>query len=97
LTGEIDTSFAVQMYDIDLFDVLGQVIKLLAYFDWALNEQCFQFNECDLLLPFVEVGKAVFGVEYRGLLILFCPQANARDFDWLKKQVTLDARRIACR
>jgi len=35
----------------------------LPHFDWALNEQCFEFDECDLLDPFVAAGKAVFGVE----------------------------------
>ena len=35
-------------------------------FDWALNEECVQYQECDQLTPFIEAGKAVFGVEYQG-------------------------------
>jgi len=33
-------------------------------FDWALNEECLSYDECDLLKPFLEAGKAVFHVEY---------------------------------
>lgn len=76
---------------------LGQVEELLPYFDYALNEQCFQYEECDLLLPFVEAGKAVFGVEYRLDTDGFCPRANAMDFNFLKKRLSLGAWRVACR
>ena len=37
---------------------LGQVHDLLPYFDWALDEQCFQYTECGKLLPFIEANKA---------------------------------------
>ena len=45
---------------------LNQVAALAADFDFAVNEQCFQYGECDLLTPFLSTGKAVFGVEYAG-------------------------------
>jgi hypothetical protein len=70
---------------------------LLPYFDWALNEECFSYEECDLLTPFIQSGKAVFGVEYELDTADFCPQANALDFDFLKKNWDLDAWRVACR
>jgi hypothetical protein len=76
---------------------LDQIPDLVAYFDWALNEQCFEFAECDLLRPFIAAGKAVFGVEYRGRPGRFCPQANALGFSWLKKRLRLDAWRLDCR
>ncbi len=82
---------------IGLKNDLNQVPELAASFDWALNEQCFQYNECDLLLPFVRMGKAVFGVEYTGSTADFCPGANSRNFDWLKKNIKLDAWRQSCR
>lgn len=44
---------------------LDQVAELESYFDFAVNEQCFEYNECDLLLPFVNNGKAVFNAEYK--------------------------------
>jgi hypothetical protein len=76
---------------------VGQVKKLLPYFDFALNEQCFQYDECDRLLPFVDAGKAVFGVEYRLETDEFCPQANAMNFNFLKKKWALRVWRIPCR
>ena len=82
---------------IGLKNDLNQVADLEPHFDWALNEQCFQYNECELLLPFIEAGKAVFGVEYSGDPDNFCPQANAMNLDWLHKRLDLDAYRVACR
>lgn len=76
---------------------LEQVTELEPYFDWALNEECFQFQECEPLLQFVNAGKSVFGVEYSGDPTGFCPAANAMNFDWLKKNPELDAWRLACR
>lgn len=76
---------------------LDQVVQLVAAFDWALNEQCFEYGECDKLAPFVKAGKAVFGVEYTLEPGEFCPQANALNFDWLKKNYDLDAERQSCR
>jgi hypothetical protein len=76
---------------------LDQVPQLVGVFDWALNEQCFQFDECALLMPFINAGKAVFGVEYELDPPQFCPQANAMNYDWLRKNIQLDAFRIACR
>jgi hypothetical protein len=59
--------------------------------------RCFQYNECDRLLPFVQAGKPVFGIEYQGEASAFCPQANAMDFDFLKKRMELDPWQEACR
>jgi len=82
---------------IGLKNDLDQIEDLLPYFDWALNEECFYYDECDLLLPFVQFGKAVFGVEYELERSDFCPRANDLNFDFLKKNWDLDAWREACR
>ncbi|MBW1806656.1 MAG: endo alpha-1,4 polygalactosaminidase [Deltaproteobacteria bacterium] len=84
---------------IGLKNDLDQIVALVDDFDWALNEECFSYNECDDLLPFIEAGKAVFNVEYgaAGLADTICPQANALDFDSLIKNWDLDAWRVACR
>ena len=74
-----------------------QVVDLLPFFDWALNEECFQYNECDTLLPFVQAGKAVFVVEYELSTNQFCPQANAMNFNAMRKHLDLDAFREPCR
>jgi hypothetical protein len=76
---------------------LDQVQALVSHFDWALNEQCFQYDECEALLPFVQSCKAVFGVEYEGNPNEYCPKANALNFDWLHKNWDLDAWRQSCR
>ena len=49
------------------------------------------------LLPFVAAGKPVFEVEYKLSTGQFCPQANAMNFNALKKNLDLDASREPCR
>ena len=55
---------------------LGQIPQLVRTFDFAINEQCVQFNECQLLLPFSEAGKPVVQIEYAAAPSSFCPFAN---------------------
>ncbi|XVQ84376.1 endo alpha-1,4 polygalactosaminidase [Microbispora siamensis] len=81
-----------------------QIPQLLPYFDWALNEQCWEFSECTTaqngdygLDQFVKAGKAVFNVEYNLATSKFCTKANAQNFNSLKKRLELDAYRVACR
>jgi hypothetical protein len=81
---------------IGLKNDLEQVGDLLPLFDWALNEECFTYSECELLSPFIESNKAVFGVEYELEAADFCPQANAMHFSFLKKNWELDAWRVDC-
>ncbi len=38
--------------------------KTVAAFDWALNEECHQYDECIDMKPFLDAGKAVFNAEY---------------------------------
>ena len=76
---------------------LNQVRQLEPFFDWALNEQCFQFKECSLLKPFVDAGKAVFEVEYKLDITKFCSEANGLNFNSMRKNVALDASRTPCR
>jgi hypothetical protein len=82
---------------IGLKNDLDQIKDLVDDFDWALNEQCFQYNECHLLLPFIQAGKAVFGIEYSGDTSQFCAQANRMGFDTLYKNLDLDAWRVNCK
>lgn len=81
---------------------LAQVPALVGDFDFAINEECFQYNECDALAPFTQAGKAVLQVEYTAgnletKAATICPQANALDFDTLIKHLDLDAPRRPCR
>ena len=68
-----------------------QVAQLVPDFDFMVDEQCFQYSECSTLLPFINAGKAVFEVEYRGQPSKFCPKANAMKLNSIKKNLSLDA------
>lgn len=75
---------------------IEQVFDLAPYFDYAVNEQCFQYKECDyapnsLVANFIQQGKPVFNVEYKLAKTRFCAQANAWGFSSMKKTYDLDA------
>ena len=84
---------------------IDQVADLWPWFDWTLNEQCFEFAECQALETYyVANGKAVFQVEYddpfSGLVAdpgTFCPTANAWNFNTMKMPLNLDGGRWPCR
>ena len=82
---------------IGLKNDLEQIPELVNYFDFALNEQCFEYDECETLLPFIKQNKAVFGVEYELKPTEFCNEAIKLNFDWLKMEYDLDGGRISCR
>ena len=75
---------------------LEQIKDLVNYFDFAVNEQCFQYEECEKLMPFVNAGKAVFGVEYELDKKDFCDEAKKLNFSWLKMTYDLAGERDAC-
>ena len=75
---------------------LGQVPDLVSAFDWALNEECFAYDECDALRPFISAGKAVFNAEYTLTASAVCAKASALRFSTIIKNLKLDAYRVAC-
>ncbi len=75
---------------------LDQVPDLVDRFDFAIDEQCAQYSECDRLSPFVSAGKPVFEIEYALPTSEFCPQAAALGFAAMRKHLSLDAWREAC-
>ncbi|MEW6505095.1 MAG: endo alpha-1,4 polygalactosaminidase [Chloroflexota bacterium] len=82
---------------IGLKNDLEQIPDLVSSFDWALNEECFSHNECDLLLPFAQAKKPIFVIEYELEPSDFCPQALQMNLNALKKNWDLDAYRVDCR
>ncbi|MFI6901371.1 endo alpha-1,4 polygalactosaminidase [Nonomuraea sp. NPDC050394] len=64
---------------------LSQVEELVSHFDYAVNEECFQWKECDVLSAFVKAGKPVFQVEYKTAPGGFCPKAATLKFNSIKK------------
>ena len=75
---------------------LGQVRSLEPYFDFAVNEQCFEFHECGRLRPFLEAGKPVFHVEYTLKRRTFCSRANELGLSSMRKRLSLRRWRRAC-
>lgn len=75
---------------------LGQIPQLVDDFQFAVDEQCAEFSECDDLVPFVRQRKAVFHVEYSLKTSAFCARTSALGFSSLRKNINLDARREAC-
>jgi hypothetical protein len=75
---------------------LDQVKDLVDHFDFAVNEQCFQYQECNLLTPFAQADKAVFGVEYEIGTNKFCSKAKDMQFDFFKTNYDLNGKRKSC-
>ncbi|HEY1852947.1 MAG TPA: endo alpha-1,4 polygalactosaminidase [Solirubrobacterales bacterium] len=69
-----------------------QVKQLVGDFDFAIVEQCFQYDECAKFSPFVRAGKAVFEAEYELPTASFCEQAKELDFSAIRKSYDLFAR-----
>jgi uncharacterized protein (TIGR03437 family) len=76
---------------------LDQIPQLIGSFDWTLNEQCFEYEECGALTAFVQAGKSVLQVEYNLQTSQFCSTANSMNFNSMLKDINLDAYRVACR
>ena len=49
---------------VGLTNDIGQTEILEPYFDWVINESCLEWDECDLLTPFLSAQKPVFHVAY---------------------------------
>lgn len=81
---------------IGLKNDLDQIKDLVNTFDFAVNEQCFEYEECEKLTAFTNLNKAVFGVEYELETSEFCAEANVLNFSWLKMEYELDGQRTSC-
>ena len=84
---------------------LGQVKTLEPDYDFAVNEQCHQYRECDKLQPFTAAGKPVFNAEYKakyrdnvdGARDQLCRDARAANLRTLVLPIKLnDAYRYSC-
>lgn len=76
---------------------LDQVADLVAYYDFAVNEECFEYEECDLLTPFIDANKPVLHAEYSDTLKndssarqSFCNSMNTLGFSSLVLPLELD-------
>lgn len=84
---------------VGLKNAVELVADLVDHFDFTINEECFDYQECHMLRPFVAQGKPVLGVQYQGSEEDFCPKANKESFDFLKKGPGYDLGnyRVDCR
>jgi hypothetical protein len=80
---------------VGLKNSLGLVSRLVSSFDWALNEECLKYSECDSLAPFISAGKAVFHCEYGTSTNGICDKVP-QGFSTIVKNLNLDAFRLAC-
>ncbi len=81
---------------IGLKNDVEQAAELEPHFDFAVNEECAQYDECDRLAVFVAAGKPVFHVEYEQESGGFCPESRRLGFSSLRKKPELDAWRETC-
>ena len=83
---------------------LDQIVQLVDDFDFAVNEQCFEFNECDMLMPFVARQKPVLNAEYLQRYVddaaaraALCEASRSAQFSTLVLPLDLDdAFRFSC-
>jgi hypothetical protein len=73
-----------------------QAKQLVKDFDFALSEQCFEYDECDLYNPFIKAGKAVFEVEYNLPTSRFCTKARQMHFSSMRKRLLVATWRQGC-
>ena len=78
---------------------LEQLDDLAPDFDWALNEECFTYDECGLYKDnFLAANKAVFHAEYveSSQLDAVCAVTKPLGLSTLLKNIELDAFRLPC-
>jgi len=82
---------------IGLKNDLAQVAALEPSFDFAINEQCYQYRECGALQPFLKAGKPFFNVESTTSRTgSFWPEAATLGTMSMRKNLALDAQRWPC-
>ncbi|MFB7938869.1 endo alpha-1,4 polygalactosaminidase [Streptomyces sp. NPDC056049] len=75
---------------------LDQIPQLLDDFDFAVNEQCAEYDECHRLAPFVAADKPVFHAEYERSTETFCARSRELGLSSIQKKYELGAWRRAC-
>ncbi|MGV9987981.1 endo alpha-1,4 polygalactosaminidase [Streptomyces olivaceus] len=75
---------------------LDQIPDLVDDFDFAVNEQCAQYGECEDNQPFIDADKAVFHVEYELPTERFCADSREWRLSSMLKKYELGVWREAC-
>ena len=87
-----------QGLSIGLKNALALIPQLVGDFDWALNEECYTYDECSAMTPFVSAGKAVFHAEYvaASSAAAVCNVTRPLGLSTIIKRLDLDAWRVTC-
>lgn len=64
-----------------------QAKDLEPFFDWNLTEECYQYNECDLITAFPQNNKATWVVEYAANPN--CTDAKSKKLNAMKRDLNL--------
>ncbi|MBI1842997.1 MAG: endo alpha-1,4 polygalactosaminidase [Actinobacteria bacterium] len=81
---------------IGLKNDVEQIGSLVGFFDFAVNEECAEYDECELSTPFIKAGKAVLHAEYSSTTDQYCPLTTRLGFSSIRKNPDLDAWRQLC-
>ena len=81
---------------VGLKNALELVPELADEVDFAVNEQCLEFEECDTLAPYDVAGHPVFGVEYQGTFAEVCTATDDVGA-WLLADLALDGEAQPCK
>ncbi|MBI1857377.1 endo alpha-1,4 polygalactosaminidase [Candidatus Saccharibacteria bacterium] len=76
--------------------------SVISAHDFAIVEQCYEYNECDTYKPFVNANKAVFVIEYKGGASSWptsasCKDASIKNYDAYLMNLDLNGPRTPCR
>lgn len=80
------------------------VTDVLSLVQWAVNEQCEEYSECDAFQDFIGAGKSVFHIEYlpsapavsQAMRNTICEGENPAGFSTVIKKENLDDWAMAC-
>jgi hypothetical protein len=75
---------------------LEQARALEPSFDFAVLEQCFEYDECGSARPFLRAGKGVYDAEYALSTSDFCADAGRLGINAIRKRLGLGAWRETC-
>jgi hypothetical protein len=84
---------------IGLKNAPDQVKDLVDLYDFAITEDCFYYEWCEQMSPFIQAGKPVFAAEYTDLdgdFEVYCRRSKELGFSTILKNRDLDEFRETC-
>jgi hypothetical protein len=78
---------------------IAQIPDLVEYYDFAVNEECHAYRECNLYGPFTASGKPVFNCEYEVQATSFeelCTSSSSLNLSTIAKEWNLNADICSC-